>query len=261
MGSHNRFSVSGLQLLLGIALTSIVSCDHSPTAPTKPSPALQSPAPSAQTWTISGTVSETAPTTSTPIAGAKVLVYDGPDLGRSAITDSKGAFQIAGLAPGSLALSVQAAGYVEGKQAVTLSENQAVRFELDPVFQMVTTTLNESLVGGASCPGYWDYMKVIANPLGTNQCFVDYLFNVHHDGTLTAQLTWTDRDSSPFLELYRAVGGQASGDPLPLAGEASPFRGDVYAHHQYLLRVHRFSLDGSSPVGTTSFGLTQTRPN
>ena len=261
MGSRNRFSGSGLPLLLGIALTSIVACDHSPTAPTKPSPAPQSPLPSAQTWTISGTVSETAPTTSTPVVGAKVLVYDSPDLGRSAITDSKGAFQITGLAPGSLALSVQAAGYVDGKQAVTLSENQAVRFELDPVFQMVTTTLNESLVGGASCPGYWDYMKVIAHPLGTNQCFVDYVFNVHHDGTLTAQLTWTDRGSSPFLELYRAEGGQASGDPLPLAGEASPFRSDVYAHRQYLLRVHRSSLDGSSSLGPTSFGLTETRPN
>jgi hypothetical protein len=126
---------------------------------------------------------------------------------------------------------------------------------------MVTTTLNDSLVGDASCPGYWDYLKVLANPLGTNQCFVDHLFNVHHDGTLTAQLTWTDRASSPVLELYRAVGGQASGDTLALAGEASTFRGDVYAHEQYVLRVRRFSVDGSSPVGTTSFGLTQTRPN
>ena len=86
-------------------------------------------------------------------------------------------------------------------------------------------------------PGVLGLHEGHREPSGHESVLVDYLFNVHHDGTLTAQLTWTDRDSSPFLELYSAVDGQASGAPLPMAGEASPFRGDVYAHLQYVLRV------------------------
>lgn len=262
MTSHNRrVNVAGLHVALVVAWMSAQSCGHgSPTAPT-PS-AAPPPSPPAQTVTLSGTVSETAPTESTHIAGARVTVFDSPDIGRSAITDANGAFQITGLIPGTLALSVQAGGFVEGKQAVTLTENQVVAVQLDPVFQIVTTDRSDS-ISGDTCPGYWDYATVQATPTSASHpCRVDYVLNVHHRGTFTAEVTWTDGDTVPSIELYRSSGGQASGAGIRLAGDSTHVSGGLDAHTQYVVRVSKFSNGGGPPAaGISPFTLRLTHPN
>ena len=262
MTSHNRrVNVAGVHVALVVAWMSSQSCGHgSPAAPT-PSGATP-PSPPAQTVTLSGTVSETAPTESTHIAGARVTVYDSADIGRSAITDANGAFQITGLMPGTLALSIQAASFVEGKKAVTLTENQVVAIQLDPVFQVVTTDRSDS-ISGDGCPGYWDYATVQATPIGSSHpCQVDYVLNVHHRGTLAAELTWTDRDTVPSIELYRSSGGQASGSGIRLAGDSTHVSGGLEAHTQYVVRVSRFSNGGGPPpAGISPFSLKLTHPN
>lgn len=263
MTSHNRrASVAGLVALV-VAWMLSPSCGHGlPTAPTPTAPtpsAAPPPSPSAQTMTLSGTVSETAPTESTHIAGARVMVYDSPDLGRSAITDANGAFQITGLMPGTLALSIQAAGFVEGKQAVTLTQDQVVAVQLDPVFQIVTTARSDSISGGDTCRGYWDYATVQVTPTGgSHPCQVDYLLNLHHNGTFTAELTWTDRETEPFIELYRSSGGQ----PIHLPGDSTHVSGELDAHTQYIVRVSKFSNGGGAPpAGISPFTLRLTHPN
>jgi hypothetical protein len=122
------------------------------------------------------------------------------------------------------------------------------------VFQIVTTTKNESLSGGgAACPGYWDV------PLGASPCSVGYLINVHHAGTLTAELTLTDRANYLEVDLFHSVNGRPSGRAISLEPRAGA---NLDGHTQYVIQVSKFALGGGPPpVGITSFTLTLTSPN
>jgi hypothetical protein len=256
------------EVLFLVALITASSCgDHEHASPTSPTPPVEPPSqPPAQTWTLSGTVTETAPTALMRIAGATVMVFDSDtDTGRSATTDANGTFKITAL-HGSFAIRTVAPGYIENKLAVTLTGNQTVNVQLDPVFQVVTTTQAASISGGDMCPGGgWDYMRLGASPMDTSEpCFMDFRLDVHHDGTLTAALTWSNRETSPMVELYRSIGGQPSGDPLELEPEqnALTVRAEIYAHAQYILRVSESDqYGGSPPAGASPFTVTITHPN
>jgi hypothetical protein len=106
--------------------------------------------------------------------------------------------------------------------------------ELDPEFQMVTATIEKSLYGSEAGCGAWDYLS----PPGS--CMVQYLFNVHHDGPLTAELAWPDRDTAPSIELYRASNGTPTGAAIPVGPRTT-----VDAHTQYLIQVRKFALNGT----------------
>src|SRR5262245_3991436 len=70
----------------------------SPTAPTAvPSPTPTPPAPGSNTLTLSGRVTETAPTTSTGVAGAVLRILDGAAAGRSTAADPQGYYRIDGV--------------------------------------------------------------------------------------------------------------------------------------------------------------------
>lgn len=236
----------GLVLMLALIAWSTGCGDKNPTRPTG-----QPPAPQPQTTTLSGFISETAPTTSTRIAGATVTIVDGPNAGQFATTDATGAFQFAALQTGSFTVQAKATGYVERVQSVTLTGALALTMELDPEFQMVTVTKEESLLGSEAGCGGWDYVSA------PGPCTVDHLFNVHHDGPLTVEVAWPDRDTAPSIELYRASNGVRTGVAIPLGRGTA-----VDAHTQYLIQVRKLALIGDSPpVGTTKFTLTVTRPN
>jgi hypothetical protein len=242
--------------LLVVALLSAVGCgdgtSRSPASPTPPPTPTPTPTPPPQTFSFSGTVSETAPTASTRIAGARVRIIDGANAGLTAMTDADGAFHLA-LQPGAFWIDTGAAGYVELSQFVTLSGDQKVTIGLDPVFQLVTTTRNETLSGGGNqCPGYWDDFSA------SDPCKVEYSLDVHHSGTLTTALTSTDKDTVLYVELYRSADGSPTGAGI-LRGQDSA---TLDAHKKYVLQVRKFDPGGGSPpVGTTSFTLTFTRPN
>src|SRR5262245_46579053 len=85
--------------------------------------------------TLSGTVSETAPTASTRIANATVTIVDGSHAGRSASTDGDGAFHLPSLYPGTIRINVQAAGYIEESRSIPLAVNRVFDFALSPVFK------------------------------------------------------------------------------------------------------------------------------
>lgn len=243
-------------VLLVVALLSTVGCGdgarRSPGSPTPTPTATPTPTPQPQTFSFSGTVSETAPTTSTRIAGARVRIIDGPNAGQTAMTDANGAFQLA-LQPGAFWIDTGAAGYVELSQFITLNGDHKVAIGLDPVFQMVTTTRNETLSGGGNqCPGYWDDFPA------PDPCKVEYLLDVHHSGKLTTALTSTDKDTALHVELFRSADGSPTGAGI-LRGQDSA---TLDAHKRYVLQVRKFDTGGGSPpVGTTSFTLTFTRPN
>jgi Carboxypeptidase regulatory-like domain len=249
-------------VVLVIALMSAVSCGgEGGGSPGSPSPTP--PTPAAQTWTLSGTVTETAPTASTLIAGATVTAVAGLDTdGPSVTSDANGVFHLASLAPGDYTIRTRAVNYAESSQPLTLADNQTMTVQLDPVFQMVTATTRDVITGDPSCPGYWDYSKSdVPRTAASEPCQVDFLFDVHHEGTLHAELAWADRRFGLSTELYRSDRGLPSGRAIePRAGGSRLVSYDVDAHAQYVVRVG-FDGGGSPPAGTTEFTLTVTRPN
>ena len=252
---------------LAVAVMSAVACgDDNGGAPSPASPTAPTPAPPAQTWTLSGTVTETAPTDSTRIAGATVTAVAGLDAdGPSVTTDASGAFRFAALAAGNYTVRARAANYIESSQPLTLAGDQPLTIQLDPVLQTMTTTKRDVIVGHPSCPGYWDYAASdVPRASATESCTVDYPFDVHHDGTLAADLEWADRSFELVTELSGSQGGEPSDTRPQAAGDrlrgTSNYR--VYAHTQYIVRVRSFSNGGGPPpAGTTEFTLTVTRPN
>jgi carboxypeptidase family protein len=251
------------QVVLVIASVSALSCgDGDRGSPNSPTP---TPAAPTQTWTLSGTVTETFPTASTRIAGATItaiagLAADGP----STTSDASGGFRLAGLAAGNYTIRGRAANYAESSQPVSLTGNQALAVRLDPVFQMVTSTSSGVFTSDGSCPGYWDYGKSGLAPTSASEpCTIDYLFDVHHDGTLEANLAWVDGRFGLITELYHSDAGQPSGQPIASrsGGQVATYR--VQAHAQYVLRVRGFSAGAATapPAGTTEFTLRVTRPN
>lgn len=232
--------------LLMVALLAAGSCGRS--APTGPAPTSQP-----QAVRLSGSVSETAPTSSTAIADATVTIIDGPYAGQSATTDGRGVFQFSTMQPGEFTIRISAAGYVERLQPITLAVDQTVKVELDPVFRIVTTADEESLHGSEAGCGAWDYLHVS----GLGSCMVQYGFSVHYAGPVTVALTWPERDTAPLVELYRASNGVPTGAAISITEGTR-----VEAHTEYIIQVRKYAVSGETPpVGTTTFMLTVTRPN
>jgi len=92
--------------------------------PTTPTP---NPTPTPTTFTLSGTVTDTS---SAPINGARVVVADGINAGRSTTASSTGAFTFTGLQASGMTVNASADGYVTQGQGVTLTSNQTLNFRL-----------------------------------------------------------------------------------------------------------------------------------
>jgi hypothetical protein len=253
------------QVILAIAWMSAVSCgDSDGRSPSSPTPT--SPASPAQTWTLTGTVSETFPTGSTRIAGATITAVAGLDAdGPSITSDANGAFQLAGLAPGTYTIRGRARYYEESSQPLTLTGNQTLAVQLDPVFQMVTTSRRDVVTGHPSCPGWWDFPACeIPRTTAGEPCAIGYVFDVHHDGTLAVGLEWADRRYGLGADLCGSDGGQPSGSARTprVDGSGRVVGYDVSAHTQYVVLVRSLSDGGGSPPGgTAAFTVTVTRPN
>ena len=237
-----------LPLVLGLVALASVSCGGD-----GPSPVRPTPTPQTGTLTLSGTVSETAPTASARIAGAKITIMDGPNVGRSTTSDASGVFQLTGLQAGDFSVWTQAANYVEHLQRFAFTSDQAVTFGLDPVFQMVATTENGSINGGgAACHGVYDDPILQDSP-----CKARYSFNVHHDGMLTAEVISSDPETTFLLHLVRVVDGKVIGPAVQLWQPTA-----VSAHTQYIVQVTKFGLyEDAPPEKVTPFSLTVRRPN
>jgi carboxypeptidase family protein len=239
------------RLVLVLALMSAVSCGDSGDSPAAPTPTL-----GGQTVTLSGVVSETVPTESTLIAGATITAVAGLDGDSiSTTSDAGGQYQLTGLAPGNYTVRAQAQNYTESSQPLALTRSQALAVRLDPVRQMVTTTRQDAISASGACEGPWDP--------GT-ACEVDYVLNVHHAGTLTAEVLWTDREVGFFTTLYRAERGRPSGQHIEAravdnSGRRAVF--DLTARTQYVIQVHAYTDTYMTTSRVTPYTVTLTHPN
>jgi Carboxypeptidase regulatory-like domain len=106
-----------LQTLAVATLAAALSgCGGSSSPPTTPTPALGR-------WTISGVITDVA--AQIPVAGARIEVVDGVNLGRTATADGQGRYQIATLEPGAFTVRAWADEFEPQTRAVTLAANQS----------------------------------------------------------------------------------------------------------------------------------------
>lgn len=94
-------------------------------SPTGPSRSVTPPSVS-----LTGTV--TASTGGT-IAGANLMIGDGPNAGRDASTNNSGQYQFTGLTPGNANVGVSAPGYVDTVRGVALTGTHTLNIVLAPV--------------------------------------------------------------------------------------------------------------------------------
>ena len=86
-----------------------------------------------QSFTLSGIVTETAPTTSTVLAGVVVTFVDGANQGKTATTGADGRYQIAGVVNGGYTVSATLAGYRAAALPVGINGNTTLDFRLEPI--------------------------------------------------------------------------------------------------------------------------------
>jgi hypothetical protein len=84
------------------------------------------------TFTLSGQVTETPPTTSTVLAGVRVAFLDGANAGKSATTGADGRYQITGVVNGGYTVTATLAGYTAVALPVGIDGNTTLNFRLEP---------------------------------------------------------------------------------------------------------------------------------
>ena len=90
------------------------------------------------TFTLSGVVTETLPTTSTLLAGVRVAFVDGANQGKFATTGADGRYQITGVVNGGFTVSATLAGYTTLALPVGINGNTTLDFRLAPLTARTT---------------------------------------------------------------------------------------------------------------------------
>jgi hypothetical protein len=143
---------------------------------------------------MTGRVTESAPTTTTPIGGATVTIADGANAGKSTTTDSGGNFSLASLTAGGFTVNVSAPGYQARGIGVSLTTSSTQAFSLSPNAQTLTETFTGSISGGdARCTG--------GDGTFTDKACKVITLHVHNPGNLVATLDWSPSGSAADLDL------------------------------------------------------------
>lgn len=90
------------------------------------------------TFTLSGIVTETPPTTSTVLAGVVVTFVDGANQGKTATTGADGRYQITGVVNGGYTVSATKSGYTPVALPVGINGNTTLDFRLEPTSARTT---------------------------------------------------------------------------------------------------------------------------
>lgn len=228
------------KVLIVVAVLVLASaCGGGSSTPTSPPPIPPAPT----TANLSGRVTETAPTTSTAVAGATLTVSDGSNAGKSATTDSGGNYSFTGLNRGGFTMSIAAGGYNSTGFPVDLTGDLTRNFNLAPSPRTLTETLTGSVSGGSpTCP------IIVVRPCQS------FSLPTHHSGTLSARLTWDNRNNDLDLEVWNATTRLANSNDV--GGTEEFISTNVSPGTSYTLRVIYYSGSTVQP-----FQVAVTRPN
>ena len=196
-------SVSSRCLFLAVACmmaAAIVACDKNDAAPSanpspspspsptpSPSPSPSpTPSPSPASFTISGRVAETAPTTDRFLDGVSLSTGE-----KSTNTNGAGQFTLDGLTEGAHSLRASKGGYGDQVITVTLPADagRIIEFNLEPQSDRLNRE-RSGIISGDNSPCHG----------GSLPC-VRYDFPVHHSDSVSASLLWTSSDAELNLEL------------------------------------------------------------
>ena len=177
MVEFRRFVPLAFVMVSVLVLGACANSETAPTPVTTPTPTpTPTPSPSGPTFTVSGTISETAPTTTTRVPEAEVQVSGGVATGSA----SDGTFTIPNVASGTYTLRIAKAGYETKTQTVTVSGANVtgVQVNLMPVFQLINREIFAQLgSNGPTCPG-------------TSRACHIYPIASHHSGDVRAFAAW-----------------------------------------------------------------------
>lgn len=223
---------AGLVTAVGVGTATITATYNSVSGLTRIS--VNRPA----TYILSGQVTESAPTTSTMLSGARIEFTDSSNQGRFAITDASGRYQITLVPPGTYNLRATLAGYVESTKQVAVNTDAIADFALAPTPISTWFTRTGSITGtNAAC-------------YDNRPCEIFALPPVHNSGPLYATLLWNNLAAVLALQLYNVDTGQVVFSASSTAGQTSLYLGtQIQAPGNYQLRVVAVSAPGS--VGLT----------
>lgn len=248
---RSECSLGPLFRLVSVVTALVSACGgSSPTQPTPPTPSL----------VMDGRIYETAPTDTTPVAGARVEIPDGPNVGRSATSTADGYYRIDGIQRTATSdtvtfnIRVSRANYETITQSVTLVASGSKNFFIEPSFQTITETLTGEVSDASPvCPG-----TTLLNDIRPCQRFAA---PVHHDGKLTASMTYTaPQNSGNILGLLVCREPCRTGDVLDAASLSWFGSFDVFADVRPGVKywVHVLYMRGATPQ---AFTLSVRRPN
>jgi len=171
-----------------------------------PTPTVPAP-PTA--FALTGRITNSA--TNAAISGAIVSVRDGPNAGRSATTDTSGAYKLEQLLASTFTLNVSATGFVAQTRTVTLTSDQTIAVPLAPEVSAVPPPPGAIVIGftgppsnGAPAPSYTESGFTVT-PV---------------QGTWTAVTTYGN--PAPFIQ-FSAPGGTTTTGEVRVSGGGRPF--------------------------------------
>jgi hypothetical protein len=151
-------------MVLSIAVGCDAACggSSSPATPSGNAPTA------ASTFALSGRITSAS---GGPIAGATVLIGDGPNANRSTQSDAGGSYSLTNLTQSAFTLLVSAPSYWSTSSPISLTSNQTLNMSLAP--------LEVNLVGT------WSGTVVSSGPGISNSCAVTWLITTQVSGLFT----------------------------------------------------------------------------
>jgi hypothetical protein len=135
-------------------------------------------------------VHETPPTETTSVPGARVIIDDGPNAGRSATADSTGRYTLSDLVDSTFNLHASAPGYLDRGGGLVLGEDRVLNFQLAPEPRTVTEVVSGSI---QNCNGA-QYIV----------CY-SHRFYMHHAGPIEIKtMTTTGESVDMRVQFYDA---------------------------------------------------------
>lgn len=194
--------MKGRVLPLALVIAAIACNKSSPSQPTQnPTTTVTTTVPPTQQtprWNLSGTVTETPPTTSRRLANATVRIVDGPNAGQQTTSGGDGSFTFVGLEQAGFTVVASLDGYQQASTGVNLTANRSVDLRLNPNPITIHETFTGQLSGGDS---------TCSDGLFTKPCKRVNL-PVHNRGTIDGQLEWTGGCNDLDLGLWSSGGSQ-----------------------------------------------------
>ena len=173
--------------------------------------------------TLSGMVTEAYPTEGTPVPGARVVIDDGTNSGKTTTADASGRYSLSGLQASQFNLHAGAAGYEDRSGTIVFTADRVLNFQLLPELRTVTDSISSAI---EPCNG--DTYIV---------CF-KYPVSLHHRGAVSLTLT-TGGNSSIDIAWYYADANYAF----------------QYFSFRRSGRTETFSLCVNCPVGKYEFQI------